>query len=108
MNGKEPYMTDDDDADAKHSQEPAAGLSTQNQGSEWEKRRTVLREIVHRSLSSNNVPKRRWDPNLWRLDYQGVLSILRAEALRSRAQPQSRETTKAVNEVSDKSDASLP
>lgn len=56
--------------------------------SQWSKRRTVLREIRLGEPGAGKFKMSTWDPNLWRLSYQGTLSLLRAEALRARLQCQ--------------------
>lgn len=62
----------------------------------WKSRGTVLARVFHNSLSGSGIGKRKLDPNLWKLDYQGILSILRAEAVRARFKATSPETAEGT------------
>ena len=85
-----------DETDREHNDyaasEPARSLPPDpvdgEKDSDWKKRKTVLRQVFQISPTVGNIQKRRWDPNLWRLDSRRLLSILRAEAFRERTNKQ--------------------
>ena len=106
VTGNEPDMANDNQAafELSHGtdKKPIPPRSSdEDAASGWTKRKSVLREIVLGSPASRNL-KHKWDPSLWKLDYQGILSILRAEAFR--AQTKSEQTETAPSKTQENTD----
>ncbi len=60
----------------------SAETTTLGPAAEWEKRKIVLRRIRYESSTVPRIRRVNRDPNCLKSNYRGVLSILRAEALK--------------------------
>src|SRR4029453_4984786 len=103
MNSNEPEAAPANFAAHQQLQASAKTSSELDRAERWQNRRTVVRQVSLGSSLAGGSTRHNWNPNLFRLSFQGTLSLLRGEAFRVRTAGQTNEEAETAQAQSKKS-----